>query len=46
VKITVSPWDIIFIPAGEKHWHGAAEGAIFSHLYIMSPDSDIVQVED
>ncbi len=45
-KITVSPGDIIFIPAGEKHWHGAAEGATFSHLYVMSPDSDITQVED
>ena len=45
-KITVIPGDIIFIPAGEKHWHGAAKGATFSHLYVMSPDTDIIQVED
>jgi 4-carboxymuconolactone decarboxylase len=45
-EIPVSPGDIIFIPAGEKHWHGAAKGATFSHLYVMSPDSDIIQVED
>ena len=39
-QITVVPGDIIFIPAGEKHWHGAAEGSTFSHLYVMSPDSE------
>ena len=45
-EIAISPGDIVFIPAGEKHWHGAAKGATFSHLYVMSPDSDITQVED
>ncbi len=39
-QIFVGQGDIIFIPAGEKHWHGAAEGATFSHLYVMSPDSE------
>jgi len=45
-EITVIPGDIIFIPAGEKHWHGAAKGSTFSHLYVMSPDSKTTQVED
>jgi len=45
-KITVSPGDIVFIPAGEKHWHGATKGATFSHIYVMSPDSNTLQVED
>jgi 4-carboxymuconolactone decarboxylase len=45
-KITVVPGDIIFIPAGEKHWHGAAKGATFSHLYVMSPDSKTTQLEE
>lgn len=45
-KIEVKPGDIIFIPAGEKHWHGAADGATFSHLYVMSPDSKTSQLED
>ncbi len=44
-EITVFPGDIIFIPAGEKHWHGAAEGSTFSHLYVMSPDSKTTQIE-
>ena len=42
---TVVVGDIIFIPPGEKHWHGAAAGAKFSHLYIMSPDSQMTQLE-
>jgi 4-carboxymuconolactone decarboxylase len=45
-EITVGPGDIIFIPAGEKHWHGAAEGSTFSHLYVMSPDSKTTQLEN
>ena len=45
-QITVVPGDVIFIPPGEKHWHGAAEGAKFSHLYIMSLGSKTTQLED
>ena len=44
-EITVGPGDIIFIPVGEKHWHGAAEGFTFSHYYVMSPESETTQVE-
>jgi len=43
---TVVIGDVIFIPAGEKHWHGAAVSSKFSHLYIMSPDSKTTQLED
>lgn len=45
-KIAVGPGDVIFIPAGEKHWHGAAEGHTFSHLYVMAPGTGMVQIED
>lgn len=31
----VTVGDIILIPAGEKHWHGATEDSSFSHLYVM-----------
>ena len=27
----------IYIPAGERHWHGATEDSSFSHLSILSP---------
>ena len=45
-EITVGPGDIIFIAPGEKHWHGATKAAIFSHIYIMSPDQKTTQLED
>ena len=45
-EVTVVPGDIIFIPAEEKHWHGAAKGSTFSHLYVMSPESGIPTPEE
>ena len=36
-EITVSPGTFIFIPAGEKHWHGATKKTAFSHIAIMPP---------
>ena len=36
-EVTVTPGTFIFIPAGEKHWHGAAKDAAFSHIFISSP---------
>lgn len=45
-EMTVGPGDVIFIPAGEKHWHGAAKDATFSHLYVMSPAQKTTQLED
>jgi len=44
-QVTVGPGDVIFIPAGENHWHGAAPSSTFSHLYVMSPESKTTQVE-
>lgn len=45
-EIVVTTGDVIFIPAGEKHWHGATADSAFSHLYVMSPDSTTQQLED
>src|SRR5437762_1260179 len=33
----VSVGDVIFVPAGERHWHGAAPGKTMSHLTIATP---------
>jgi 4-carboxymuconolactone decarboxylase len=44
-EVAVIPGDVIFIPAGEKHWHGAAADSTFSHLYVMSPKSKTTQLE-
>jgi quercetin dioxygenase-like cupin family protein len=45
-EITVRPGDVIFIAAGEKHWHGAAKNTTFSHIYVISPDQKITQIVD
>ena len=31
------PGDVVHIPAGVKHWHGAAENSWFQHLAIEVP---------
>jgi quercetin dioxygenase-like cupin family protein len=45
-EITVGPRDVIYFPPGEKHWHGAAEGAIFSHIYVWVSGANTTQLED
>ncbi len=35
----VGEGDLAFIPAGEKHWHGATEDSDFAHIALMHPDS-------
>ena len=36
----MKPGDCINIPAGVKHWHGAAPDSWFSHLAIEVPGVD------
>lgn len=31
--------DVIYIPAGEKHYHGATKNSEFSHISVLSADS-------
>ncbi len=45
-EITVGIGDVIFFPAGEKHWHGAVKDCTFSHIYVWSPDSKTTQLEE
>lgn len=33
----VEPGDVVFVPAGEEHWHGAAADSHFTHLSIRPP---------
>ena len=39
-EISVCLGDIIFFPAGEKHWHGSTEGSSFSHIHIQTRESE------
>ena len=41
----VTVGDVIRIPAGERHWHGATADNEFSHLYVMLKESKLTQVE-
>jgi quercetin dioxygenase-like cupin family protein len=33
----VTPGDVVLIPAGERHWHGAEDGTSMTHLSILLP---------
>ncbi len=35
-----TPGEIFLIPAGEEHWHGAAQESSFSHLYILDSKTE------
>lgn len=34
------PGDVVFIPAGVKHWHGAARDSWFSHVAFEAPGAN------
>ena len=36
-NVTFEPGDVVNIPAGVKHWHGAAKDSWFSHLAVAVP---------
>ena len=36
----LNPGDVIVIPAGVKHWHGAAKDSWFSHVAVEVPGED------
>ena len=43
-EVTVG--DIIDVPAGEKHWHGARKESYMSHITIMEKSSKTTTLED
>ena len=36
-EIVVTPGTVVYFPAGEKHWHGAAKDSSFAHVTIAPP---------
>ena len=36
-ELRVQPGDVVLIPAGERHWHGAEPSQDFTHLSILTP---------
>ena len=45
-KIAITVGDVVLIPAGEKHWHGAVEDSEFSHIYVSRLGSELTQLEE
>ena len=45
-EVVVTTGDVIYIPANEKHWHGATKDSTFSHLYIWAPGTKTTLLED
>ncbi len=42
----VTQGDVIFIPPGETHWHGATSHVEFSHIFVSKSDSVLTQLEE
>jgi quercetin dioxygenase-like cupin family protein len=45
-EMVVAEGDVVHIPAGEKHWHGATDDSDFSHIYVTIVGSQVTQLED
>lgn len=41
----ITTGDVVMIPAGEKHWHGATQDSGFSHIYVTRSGSKLTQLE-
>ena len=44
-QAVVKRGDTIFIPAGERHWHGATPKSDFAHISLTAPDSKTAMAE-
>lgn len=42
---TVTVGDVVLIPAGENHWHGAPGSTSMAHITITAKDSKTTQTE-
>jgi len=44
-EFKIKEGDVVWVPAGEKHWHGAAPGVQFTHISITKAHSKLTQFE-
>ncbi len=42
----ITEGDVVIIPAGEKHWHGATEDSEFAHIYVSRLGTQLTQLEE
>ena len=45
-ELPMQEGDVAYIPAGQKHWHGASSNSNFAHITITAPGSKLTQVEE
>jgi quercetin dioxygenase-like cupin family protein len=45
-EIVITAGDVVIIPAGEKHWHGATEDSEFSHIFVSRLGTQLTQLEE
>ncbi|MFQ5998154.1 MAG: cupin domain-containing protein [Candidatus Bathyarchaeia archaeon] len=43
--VTVTEGDVVLIPAGENHWHGAPDGTDMAHITILVKECQTSQTE-
>ena len=43
-KVKVKKGDVVWAPAGEEHWHGAASDNDFSHISVTKAHTKLTQV--
>ena len=43
--LTVTEGDIVVIPAGESHWHGAPDDTSMAHIHILAAGDETEQTE-
>jgi quercetin dioxygenase-like cupin family protein len=43
---TVEAGDVVFAPAGERHWHGALPNSRFAHITVTRKGAQTIQVEE
>jgi quercetin dioxygenase-like cupin family protein len=41
--LEIHPGDVVWIPPGEKHWHGAGPATMMTHLAMRSPTTAAVR---
>ena len=42
----VSAGDVAYIPAGERHWHGAKAGSDMTHLAVLGSGKTFIVADD
>ena len=44
-KVFLKKGDIVWVPAGEEHWHGAVSGSKLAHISVTKAQTKLTQIE-